>query len=153
MRHNDPSFRSQNKFSMSFDFFLILPVYLFLETIYKKAMAYNEQLAERIRKRLGETPNVTEKQMMGGLTFMVNDKMCIGIIKDELMCRIDPGFHDKALDRKGCRTMDFTNRPMNGYVMINDLGMETDEDFDYWINLSLDFNKQAKQSKKKKKKD
>lgn len=113
-------------------------------------MSYSENIANRIRKRLVAVPNVQEKQMMGGLTFMVNDKMCIGIIKDELMCRIDPDFHEKALEKTGCRTMDFTKRPMKGYVMINDSGMETDTDFDYWINLSLDFNKKAKQSKKKK---
>jgi TfoX/Sxy family transcriptional regulator of competence genes len=53
-------------------------------------MAYNEHLANRVREKFVELPNVTEKEMMGGLTFMYNDKMCVGIIKDELMCRIDP---------------------------------------------------------------
>ncbi len=113
-------------------------------------MAYNENLADRIRLRLADLPNVLEKKMMGGLTFMVNDKMCIGIIKDELMCRIDPEFHEEAIEKTGCRTMDFTKRPMKGYVMIDDSGMSSDKDFDYWISLSLDFNKKAKSSKKKK---
>lgn len=88
--------------------------------------------------------------MMGGLTFMYNDKMCVGIMKDELMCRIDPEFHEKAITKKGCRTMDFTNRPMIGYVLINKSGMESESDFDYWINLSLEYNPKAKSSKKKK---
>jgi TfoX/Sxy family transcriptional regulator of competence genes len=113
-------------------------------------MAYSEKLANRIRERLADLPNLEEKEMMGGLTFMVNDKMCVGIIKSELMCRIDPNFHETAIKKTGCRTMDFTKRPMKGYVMIDDTGMKTKKDFDYWIDLSLDFNKKAKSSKKKK---
>ena len=112
-------------------------------------MAYNEQLADRIREQLAALPNVVEKEMMGGLTFMYNDKMCIGIIKDELMCRIDPTLHDTVVEKIGCRSMDFTKRPMKGYVMIDDTGMKTKKEFDYWINLALDFNKLAKSSKKK----
>lgn len=112
-------------------------------------MAYNEPLADRIRQRLSELPNIEEKQMMGGLTFMVNGKMCVGIIKDELMCRIDPEFHDEAVEKTGCRTMDFTKRPMRGYVMVDESGMRSDSDFDNWILLALAFNKKAKASKKK----
>lgn len=113
-------------------------------------MAYSEKLAERIRKRFSKLKNVEEKKMMGGLTFMYNDKMCVGIIKDELMCRIAPEQHDDAIKRRGCRTMDFTHRPMQGYVLISDEGMSTEKDFDYWIDLSLEYNKYAKSSKKKK---
>ena len=112
-------------------------------------MAYNEALAQRIRERLAHLPHVVEKAMMGGLTFMVDDKMCVGIIKEELMCRIDPDFHETAVEKRGCRTMDFTNRPMKGYVMIDDTGMQSNADFEYWIELSLAFNKQAKASKKR----
>ena len=115
-------------------------------------MAYNEKLADRIRESLVDIPKVEEKQMMGGLTFMVNGKMCVGIIKDELMCRIDPAIHETEIEKQGCRTMDFTKRPMKGYVMIDDTGMKTQKEFDYWLNLSLAFNKQAKASKKKAKK-
>jgi len=113
-------------------------------------MAYSETLANRIREALSSTKKVEEKQMMGGLTFMVNGKMCVGIIKDELMCRIEPERHEKEIQKQGCRTMDFTNRPMKGYLMIDDTGMKSKKDFDYWINLSLEFNKKAKTSKKKK---
>lgn len=116
-------------------------------------MAYNEKLADRIREALldKKLKRVEEKEMMGGLTFMVNDKMCVGIIKDELMCRIDPAFHETAVEKKGCRTMDFTKRAMIGYVMIDDIGMKIKKDFEYWIGLSLEFNKKAKSSKKKNK--
>jgi TfoX/Sxy family transcriptional regulator of competence genes len=113
-------------------------------------MAYSENLANRIRERLAELPNVEEKEMMGGLTFMYNDKMCIGIIQDELMCRIDPALHDTAIEKTGCRTMDFTKRPMKGYVMVDGTGIKTKKEFEYWIELCLAFNKKAKSSKKKK---
>jgi TfoX/Sxy family transcriptional regulator of competence genes len=112
-------------------------------------MAYNESLANRIRQKLADLENIEEKQMMGGLTFMYNSKMCIGIIADEMMCRIDPTLHDLAVDKKGCRTMDFTKRPMKGYVMVDNTGMKTQKEFDYWINLCLEFNSKAKSSKKK----
>ena len=62
-------------------------------------MAYSEKLANRIREKLVDLPNIVEKEMMGGLTFMVNDKMCIGIIKDEMMCRIAPEMQDTALEK------------------------------------------------------
>ena len=113
-------------------------------------MAYSEKLADRIRARLAGLPNIEEKKMMGGLTFMYHGKMCVGIIKGDLMCRIDPALHDASIARKGCRTMDFTARPMSGYVLIDDSGMKSQKDFDYWIDLALDFNKKAKASKKKK---
>ena len=114
-------------------------------------MAYSEKLGDRIREKLADLSNIEEKEMMGGLTFMYNGKMCVGIIKDELMCRIDPSFHDQAVEKTGCRTMDFTKRPMKGYVMVDGSGMKTKKDFDYWIILALDFNKKAKSSKKKRK--
>src|SRR5512133_1149033 len=106
-------------------------------------MAYDENLANRIRERLSNLPVIEEKEMMGGLTFMVNDKMCIGVIKDEMMCRIDPEFHDTVVEMTGCRTMDFTKRPMRGYVMIDNNGMRTPKEFEYWISLALSFNTRA----------
>lgn len=112
-------------------------------------MAYDEKLANRIREKLVDLPIVEEKEMMGGLTFMVNGKMCVGIIKDEMMCRIDPELHEKVVEMTGCRTMDFTKRPMKGYILIEDIGMRTPEEFSYWINLALEFNPKAKSSKKK----
>jgi TfoX/Sxy family transcriptional regulator of competence genes len=112
-------------------------------------MAYDQVLADKVRERLSSLDNLEEKEMMGGLVFMYNGKMCIGIIKDEMMCRIDPGIHEAAVERRGCRTMDFTKHPMKGYVMIDETGMHSHEDFNYWIELALDFNKKAKASKKK----
>ena len=115
-------------------------------------MAYNEKLAERIREQICNLPDMYEKEMMGGLVFMYHNKMCLGIIKDELMCRIDPERHDTEVEKNGCRTMDFIRRPMKGYIMIEEAGMRSKKEFDYWIDLALDFNKKAKASKKKQKK-
>lgn len=114
-------------------------------------MAYNKNLADRIREALVDVRKVKEKEMMGGLTFMVNDKMCVGIFKDEMMCRIDPDLQEIVLEKAGCRIMDFTGRPMKGYVLVDDTGMKSKKEFDYWISICLDFNKHAKSSKKKKK--
>lgn len=115
-------------------------------------MAYSEPLANRIREAIAHISKVEEKQMMGGLTFMVHGKMCMGIIGDEMMCRIDPAKQETALEKTGCRIMDFTGKPMKGYVMVDNSGMRNKKEFDYWINLCLEFNKQAKSSKKSKKK-
>jgi TfoX/Sxy family transcriptional regulator of competence genes len=115
-------------------------------------MAYNEHLADRIRGILKEKQvRYFEKKMMGGLTFMVDDKMCIGIVKEELMARIGPAVYAESLKKEGCKEMKFTGRPMEGYVFVEPDAIDMDEDLAYWIQLSLDFNPLAKSSKKKKK--
>ena len=81
---------------------------------------------------------------------MVDDKMCVGIVKDVLMARIDPDIHEEALTKKGCRDMDFTGKPMKGFVFVDPEAVDLDSDLDYWIGLCLDFNPRAKSSKKKK---
>lgn len=115
-------------------------------------MAYDEKLADRIRESVSEIAGFTEKEMMGGLVFMLNEKMCLGIIKNELMCRIDPALHNEEVEKDGCRTMDFTKRPLKGYIMIDEFGLKNQKNVDHWIKLSLDFNSKAKASKKKQKK-
>lgn len=114
-------------------------------------MAYDETLAQRVREGLAGRPKVEEKKMMGGLTFMVNGKMCVGILRDDLMARIDPEVYETALRKKGCREMDFTGKPMKGFVLISPEGTKRKADLDYWLGLALDFNKRAKASKKGKK--
>ncbi|HRG59272.1 MAG TPA: TfoX/Sxy family protein [Bacteroidia bacterium] len=112
-------------------------------------MAFNEKTADRIREALVDQNNVVEKYMFGGVCFMVNEKMCIGVIKDDMMIRIDPNLAEEVLSRNGCRVMDFQRRPMKGYFYIDAEGMKSKKDFDYWINLCLSYNKVAKLSKKK----
>lgn len=115
-------------------------------------MAYSEILAERISQALRKIPKVESKKMMGGLTFMVNAKMCVGILGEDLMVRIDPAEHEATLKKKGCREMDFTGRPMSGFVFVGPAGTKMDKDLMGWIEMALDYNKRAKASKKKKKK-
>jgi len=113
-------------------------------------MAYNQLLANRIREQLQELDGIEEKEMMGGLSFMLNDKMCVGVIKDEMMCRIDPALYEEALEKTGCHEMLFTGKPMKGWVMVEENGLQTIADFSYWIGLAVDFNQHAKSSKMKK---
>jgi TfoX/Sxy family transcriptional regulator of competence genes len=111
-------------------------------------MAYDERLAERIREALVARRDVEEKKMMGGLAFMVSGKMCVGIIGDELMARIGPAEYDAALTRRGCREMDFTGRPMKGYVFVGSEGIRTKGALAAWIDLALRYNKSLPAAKK-----
>ena len=113
-------------------------------------MAYNEKLSDRIRERLVDIPKVEEKLMFGGVFYMVNGKMCVGVIKDEMMCRIDPDIFEEALERDECRPLDSSGKSMKGFVFVNEYGINTKKDFEYWIALCLEYNKQAKASPKKK---
>lgn len=112
---------------------------------------FDEALNDRIRERLSHFDNVVEKRMFGGSCFMLNDKMCVGVIKNDMMCRIGPHAYQTALTKTGCREMDFTSKPMIGYVYVSEEGLRTPADFDYWIQLCVDFNAEAKSSKSKKK--
>jgi len=110
-------------------------------------MAYNEKLTNRLREALADVSNVEEKKMFSGITFMVNGKMCISAGDDRIMCRIDPAVHEEAIKKKGCRTVMMKGREYKGYVYVNEESIKTKKDLDYWIDLSLDFNKRAKASK------
>ena len=113
-------------------------------------MAYDVDLADRVGTVLhDEHCSFVEKKMMGGLCFMVNGKMCVGIVKDSLMVRIDPQLHEASLQKLGCREMDFTGRPMKGFVFVSPEGIDNEDDLRYWVRLALDFNPQAKSSRKK----
>jgi TfoX/Sxy family transcriptional regulator of competence genes len=112
-------------------------------------MPYSEELADRVRILLSTTRKVEEKKMMGGLTFMVNDKMCVGILGDDLMARIDPEIYHASLERQGCREMNFTGKPMKGFVFVDKTGTHKNKDLQCWIHLALDYNKKAKASKKR----
>ncbi len=113
-------------------------------------MAYDEQLAARVRSGFSTARvRFEEKRMMGGLCFLVDGKMCVGVEKNRLMARINPEVYDAALRRKGCVPMDFTGRPMRGFVFVNPAGLGTDGELSDWLKLALEFNPKAKSSKKK----
>ena len=108
-------------------------------------MAYDENLADRISNiLLNKHIHFHEKKMMGGLTFLINGKMCVGIVKNDLMARIGKDTYESALKKQGCRAMDFTGKPMKGYVFLEPLAIDLDSELEYWIDLSLAFNKTLK---------
>ena len=115
-------------------------------------MAYNKILTDKVRMALGPLPNIEEKRMFSGITFMVDGKMCISVGNDRIMCRIDPEIHEQAILRKACRAVIMKGREYKGYVYIQEEGLTTKEDIDYWVGLALDFNKKAKASVKTEKK-
>ena len=113
-------------------------------------MAYNEQLGNRIREALQDVEQLEEKTMFGGLCFMVNDKMCIGVKGDDMMCRIDPAIIEEVIEKPGCRRMDMSGKSMKGFVMVDEFGTRSAKDFRYWVDLCLAYNPLAKASAKKK---
>ena len=116
-------------------------------------MAFDEYLGERISNYLDERKiNFEARKMMGGLCFMVDDKMCVGVVKDTLMARIGEEAYPNAIKKEGCKKMDFTGRPMKGYVFVLSEGIDMEEDLEYYIDLALAFNPKAKSSKKRQKK-
>lgn len=119
-------------------------------------MAFDEFLADRIRRIIKEKNVVfSEMNMMGGLCFKVDEKMLCGIHIDKkygdslLMARIGEEAYDHEITKEACLPMDFTGRPMKGYVFVTPDGFDLDNDLSYWIDLCLKFNPTAKASKKK----
>ncbi len=116
-------------------------------------MAYSELFADRIKQILDDKDIAyITKKMMGGLCFMVDDKMLCGIVRNELMARIGSDAYEEALTKEGCKEMNFTGRSMKGYVFLEADATDMDEDLEYWLRLCLDFNPLAKSSKRKAKK-
>ncbi len=103
-------------------------------------MAYNEQLAARIRKVLTKRPAVTEKKMFGGLSFLIGGNMCCGVTKgDDLVLRLGPELSEKAIKRANVRPCDFTGRPMKGMVMVDPPGYKTDAALKKWVQQAAEF--------------
>jgi TfoX/Sxy family transcriptional regulator of competence genes len=102
-------------------------------------MSYDEGLAERIREVLDSQEGVVEKKMFGGLAFMVRGHMCCGVSGDDLMLRVGPEQYDDALKQPHARAMDFTGRPMKGFVYIGQEGLASDEQLEEWVRRGLRF--------------
>lgn len=121
-------------------------------------MPYNDKLRERIAQVFQEKGLVIEgKKFMGGYCFFLDEKMCVGINtdketgRDRLMSRIGEAQYPEAMQKPGCRPMDITGRPMKGFVFVDPIGFEDPEALEYWIDLAVHFNPEAKRSKKRKK--
>jgi hypothetical protein len=105
-------------------------------------MAFDEGLAQRIREALdarSDVSEVSEKRMFGGLAFLLGGNMCVGVLGDELMVRVGPRAHAEALAAPHAREMDFTGRPMRGFVYVAAEGFESDVDLDGWIARGIAF--------------
>jgi len=102
-------------------------------------VVYNEKLAAMIREALKNKRNITEKKMFGGLAFMLKGKMFCGIINDDLMVRTGPENYEKALSKPHSRPMDFTGRPMKGFVYVAPHGYKTAKALSRWITFGLDY--------------
>src|SRR2546425_3622490 len=108
-------------------------------------MAPREALVERVRAALAHTPRVAEKRMFGGITFMVNGKMCISAGHQRLMCRIDPELHETAIARRGVRTVRMKGRAYRGFVYVREEAVASRRDLHYWVRLCLGFNKRSEE--------
>lgn len=102
-------------------------------------MAYDEVLAGRVRDALGGRDGVTERKMFGGIGFMLNGNMCVGVLGDELILRLGPEEADRALGEPHTREFDYTGRAMTGWVMVGREGTEAGEDLERWVDRAVGY--------------
>src|SRR5438067_10951474 len=99
-------------------------------------MAFDEKLAERIRRSLGRRKGVAEKRMFGGIAFLLNGNMCCGVHRTELIVRLVPEATDKALAGGQRRRFDLTGRPMQGWILVESAGLGTDSQVGKWVTTA-----------------
>jgi TfoX/Sxy family transcriptional regulator of competence genes len=102
-------------------------------------MAYDEGLAERIRGILADRQGVSERRMFGGIAFMIRGRMSVGIVKDDLMVRVGAEAHASLVRKPHVRPMDFTGRPMKGFLFVASAGLEVDEDLERWVGHGVSY--------------
>ena len=103
-------------------------------------MPYDEELADRVRAVLSDqSGKIVEKKMFGGLSFMFQGNLCCGVIKDELMVRVGPDGHDNAIAQPAARIMDFTGRPMEGWIVVGRKGFSSAETLRDWVRRGTGF--------------
>ena len=100
-------------------------------------MSYDENLAQRIRKLLAGQPGRTEKRMFGGVSFMLQGNMACGVLKEEMIVRIDPEEHDVAVAKPHVRTFDFSGRPMKGWIMVAPGAHASEEGLQAWVQQGV----------------
>jgi TfoX/Sxy family transcriptional regulator of competence genes len=104
-------------------------------------MAYNEDLAERVRRALRDDHDVTEKRMFGGLAFLLRGHMCVGISNDDLMVRVGPAAYNNLVRQPHARPMDFTGKPMKGFLYVASTGLASDFDLLRWVNHGVGYTR------------
>jgi len=114
-------------------------------------MAFDEKLADRIREILGNSKSITERKMFGGICFMLNGNMIGGVLKDDLIVKIDKESHAKAVAQKHVRPFDFTGKPMVGIIFVSPDGTKTRKNLEQWIEMGT-AHARALPAKRKKKK-
>ena len=114
-------------------------------------MVYDEALAQRIRTALLTVPQVDEKKMFGGITFMVSDQMCCGVLKDELIVKVGPDGFDQLVAQPHVRAFDFSGRPMVGMVYVAQAALGSDAALQTWIDRGVEFVRTHPKANKKKK--
>jgi TfoX/Sxy family transcriptional regulator of competence genes len=102
-------------------------------------VAFDEGLAQRIREHLAERANVAEKKMFGGLAFLVDGNMCVGVLGDELIVRLGAEATDVAFARPGVQAYDLRGRPMKGWVAVEPDALSEDQMLAAWVNDALEF--------------
>jgi hypothetical protein len=102
-------------------------------------MAYDENLAKRIRDEIGPMPGLVEKKMFGGTGFLVQGNMACGVYGDDMIVRIGPGGYEDALARPHVRVFDITGRPMSGWVMVAAAGVAGDDDLHAWVQQGVEY--------------
>lgn len=114
-------------------------------------MAYDQQLANRVREYLHSIDGlqIKEKPMFGGLAFLINDKMCVNVGENQLMCRFAPELTSELSARTGFQPMVIKGITYKGYCYVDPIGFLNKKDFEFWVNICLDFNENARSSKKK----
>jgi len=102
-------------------------------------VAYDDELARRVREHFGRRRQVVEKRMFGGLAFMLRGHMCCGVVGDDLMVRVGAGAYDSAVEQPHARPMDFTGKPLRGFVYVGPKGTASAEDLERWIDTAVKF--------------
>jgi TfoX N-terminal domain len=102
-------------------------------------MAFDEALARRVHEALRNRRGITERQVFGGIAFMCRGHMLVGVLGSSLMARVGPKNHEQALAKDGVREMDFTGRPMRGYVFVDVKGLRAANDLRHWVDSCADF--------------
>jgi TfoX/Sxy family transcriptional regulator of competence genes len=102
-------------------------------------MAYDEQLAARVRSILQDDPGLDEKKMFGGIAFLINGNMACGVHTDNLIVRLDREDYDEALARPGAAEFDLTGNVMRGWVLVEPSALDDDADFERWVRQGLEF--------------
>jgi len=102
-------------------------------------MGFDQNLADRVRRILGKINGVSEKKMFGGLCFLVNGNMALGLVNEDLMIRVRPESYEKMLAQPNVRKMDFTGKPLKGFLYVGAKGTDSDKDLKKWVSKGIEF--------------